>query len=266
MRIIHLPVFLFVLLGLGTSCLSAQQKMDVVSIDSIYGMAVGSESETIKTIMERAVNEARIKALREAGIHESIHSYSAFFQSETRQEYEELFASDILTDMRGAVKHVHVFDTKKTFTSDGMPRVEVWINCEVVKYTSKPDPAFVFEASGVKPVYQHNDRLEFSVRPHQNGYLRAFVFTGDEAFQVFPNEYEASFELAAGETAVFPKEAELILETDEESEMHRLLLVFLKQDIPYVQDVDYKEIFDWLFSIPPDQRALKTFSFSVTGG
>jgi hypothetical protein len=109
-------------------------------------------------------------------------------------------------------------------------------------------------------------RWEIPERPHQNGYLRAFVFTGDGAFQVFPNEYEASFELVAGEIAVFPEDAELILETEEELEMHRLLLVFLKQDIPYLQDVDHKEIFDWLFSIPPDQRALRTFSFSVTGG
>jgi len=37
----------------------------------------------------------------------------------------------------------------------------------------------------------------------------------------------------------------------------------MKEDIPYTNDVEYKKIIDWIFSIPPDMRIIKSFGFSV---
>lgn len=35
------------------------------------------------------------------------------------------------------------------------------------------------------------------------------------------------------------------------------------KEIPYTGEIEYKQIIDWIFSIPPDMRIIKSFSFSV---
>ena len=42
-----------------------------------------------------------------------------------------------------------------------------------------------------------------------------------------------------------------------------MVMVFMKEDVPYTKEVEYKEIIDWIFSIPPDMRSIKSFGFSV---
>ena len=53
------------------------------------------------------------------------------------------------------------------------------------------------------------------------------------------------------------------LVSNKKSEIHRMVMVFMKEDIPYTNDVEYKKIIDWIFSIPPDMRVIKSFGFSV---
>lgn len=260
LRIWGLSCFLFFM---GLVNLPAQQGVQQISLESIHGMSVGSESETLATIRQRAVNEAKVAALQKAGIQEQIQSYSSYFQSESREDFEELFSSGIFTNIRGAVKDVRVVKTRKKFTDEGLPRIEVWIDCKVMKYHTKKDMAFIMEVEGVHSFYQHHDPLEFTVKPHKKGYLRAFVFTAQDAFQIFPNDYESSFQMSAGSSYQFPRNSRLILETQKKSEMHRLVLVYLKENLPYVDGVTYKDILDWIFTIPPDQRTIKTFTFTV---
>lgn len=243
--------------------LAAQEPSNRIPIKNVYGSATGSESETLAEIRQRAMNEAKITALREAGIHENIQAYTSYFQSENNLDYQELFASNIFTDIRGAVTGVEVVRTHKAFTPEDHLQVEVWIDCTVLRYDTRRDLSFVFDAGGVKKIYHHQDPLSFRVRPHKNGYLRAFVFTGEEAFQVFPNAHESSFLLQAGEEYHFPRNSRLILETEKPQEPHRMALVFLKEDIPYSGESSYQSILDWIFTIPPDQRSVKPFAFTV---
>jgi hypothetical protein len=260
-KITLLTVFCFVLLVHGS--VYAQRKAKKTALENIHAMVIGSESETLAAIRQRAVNEAKIKALKEAGISESVNAYTDYFQSETKAEYEELFASDIFTNINGAVKDVEVIREKKSFTNNGFPKVDVWINCTVLKYKSERDLTFEFEVDGIKTYYTHADLLTYRIKPYKAGFLRSFVFTGNEAYQIFPNDYEGSFRLTADKIHKFPQKVDLTLETEKEKELHRAIFVFLKEDIPYTGAVSYKEILDWIFSIPPDQRNIKTRSFAV---
>ena len=115
---------------------------------------------------------------------------------------------------------------------------------------------------------EDGDLLTYSFKPHKKGYLRVFVFTSEDAYQVFPNEYERSVLLnpEKQESYRFPQHVDIILESEEDSETHRMVFVFLKENIPYTGEVSYKDIFDWIFSIAMDQRKIKTFSFAVTNG
>jgi hypothetical protein len=240
------------------------KKKEEIKLTNIPGEAVGTENESLKQVRARAVNAAKVNALKEAGIQENINTYTDYFQSETKEEYEELFASSIFTNIQGAVTDVERVKTNKSFTSDNLLQVKVLINCTVIKYNTENDLSFDFEVKGVKPNYNHNDLLTFQFKPYSDGFLKVFIFTKNESYQLYPNNYENSISFLEEKKYKFPlEEINYRLETTKRSQMHRVVFVFLKKDIPYTHEVDYKKIFDWMFRIPPDIRKVKTFSFTV---
>jgi len=253
----------FLFLGL-VGQLVAQNKVKEVNIGDVHGVAFGADNESIADVTQRAINEAKVEALKQAGVAENIASFSDYFRTEDEGEYEELFTSDILSDIRGAVKEVEVIDVKKSFDQFGKLKVEVVINCTVVKYLTERDVAFDAWIDGVGMYYSNESDLMFKVKSSKDAYLKIFIFGESAAFQLFPNQQEASFLLRANQQYQFPSEfMEYELYTDKKSEIHRMVIVLMKEDIPYTNDVEYKQIIDWVFSIPPDMRMVKSFGFSV---
>jgi hypothetical protein len=244
---------------------NAQNKVKEIEIKEIKGVAFGGDMESVDQVLQRAINEAKIEALKQAGVAESVTSFSDYFQSEENLKYEELFISDILSDIRGSVKNIEIVDTKKNFDQSDRLKIEVVINCTVIKYLTEKDLSFDAWVDGVGMFYQNETNLMFKVKPSKDAYLKCFLFgESSEAFQVFPGDYEPSFLLKANTQYNFPTETmEYELYTQEKSEVHRLIMVFMKEDIPYTNDIEYKKIIDWIFSIPPDMRVIKSFGFSV---
>ncbi len=242
----------------------AQKKVKEIKIKEVKGVATGGDLETIDQITQRAINEAKVEALKKAGIVENISSFSDYFQSEDNESYDELFTSDILSDIRGAVKNVEVLDTKKGFDQSDRLKIEVIISCTVIKYLTEKDMTFDAWVNGVGMFYQNEENLMFKIKPSKDAYLKIFIFGESEAFQLFPNQYEPSYLLKGGEQYNFPSETmDYTLFTHKKSEVHRMVMVFMKEDVPYTKEVEYKEIIDWIFSIPPDMRSIKSFGFSV---
>ena len=242
----------------------SQKKVKEIKIKEVEGIAIGGDMESPDQVTQRAINEAKVEALKQAGVAENIASFSDFFQSEDNEKYEELFTSDILSDIRGSVKNVEIVNTKKSLDQTDRLKVEVLINCTVVKYLTERDIAFDVWVDGVGMFYPKETDLIFKVKPSKNAYVKIFIFSESEAFQLFPNEYEASYLLNANTQYHFPSETmDYTLNTEKKSEIHRMVMVFMKEDIPYTNDVEYKKIIDWIFSIPPDMRIIKSFGFSV---
>lgn len=261
MRIINL--FLFLLL-IGSLNLFAQEKVKEIPLTNIKGTAIGNNNESISQIMNRAINNAKIEALKKVGVEENILSYTDYFKFENNDSYDELFISDILSDIRGAVKNVEVIDTIKEFNDYGHISVQIKINCVVVKYLSKKDLSFGVWIDGVRAFYTNEAQLNFKLKTTKNAYVNIFVFNEDEAYLLFPSEYEKSFLLQSNIEYSFPTHAaEYILFTKKKSEVHRMIMVFTKEEISYTGEISYKEIIDWIFSIPPDIRMIKSFGFTV---
>jgi hypothetical protein len=244
--------------------LNAQEKVKEIPLKNIQGTAIGNNNESINQILQRAVQEAKIEALKQAGIEENISSFTDYFKSENNDTYEELFTSDILSDIRGAVKQVEVTDTIKNFDKYGQLNVHVKINCIVVKYLSNKDLSFDVYVDGVGMVYPNETKLIFRVKSTKDSYANIFLFNKTEAYQMFPSKYENSFLLKKDTEYNFPTEAvDYILFTNRKSEANRMITVFTKEQIPYTGKIEYKEIIDWVFSIPPDVRIIKSFGFNV---
>jgi hypothetical protein len=244
--------------------LCAQNKVKEITLKNVQGTAIGNNNESIDQVTQRAVNEAKIAALKQAGIEENISSFTDYFQSENNNNYEELFASDILSDIRGTIKAVEILEANKTFNEFGNLNIEVTINCTVVKYISNKDFSFDVWVDGVGMFYQNETKLIFKVKPSKDTYVNMFIFNETEAYQLFPNELESPLLLEKNTPYVFPSyKADYILETNKKSEAHRMIMVFTKEMIPYTADIEYKKIIDWIFSIPPDMRVVKSFGFNV---
>jgi len=255
-----LSVILFFL----TISLNAQEKVKEFVLKSIQGTAIGNDNESVNQVVQRAVDKSKIEALKRAGIEESIASYSDFIQYENEDSYAELFTSDILSDIRGAVKDIEITETKKVFDEFGKLNVEVSINCTVVKYISDKDLSFDVWVDGVGMYYLNETKLTFNVKPSKDAYVKIFIFNETEAFQLFPNDVEKSYLLEKGVQYIYPSsKVDYILETNKKSEPHRMIMIFTKEDIPYTNKVKYRQIIDWVFSIPPDMRVVKSFGFNV---
>lgn len=259
--------FFLIILFLGI-VVSAQKKVTEHKIPEARGMGIGGETMTPGQVEQKAVNDAKVKALKQAGIEENISSYSDFFRAETDDRMEELFTSDILSQINGTVKDVEVLDRKKVFTQEGQTKIEVTIKCTVVAYNTKNDMTFDAWIEGIKPIYKTGDGLSFTVKPTQNCYVRAFMFT-DQSYVLLPNDYEESNQLLAKTAYHFPNPSlvesyEMVIEDKGlDRELNRLVIVLLKEDIYYTGPVKYKEITDWIMSIPPDERHIESFSFEI---
>jgi hypothetical protein len=258
-------LILFLIIGLGINTVIGQRKTKEEDLKNITGMAIGSEEMSLEQVKQKAIGNAKIEALKAAGIEENINSYSDYFKSESDNKLEELFASDILSDIRGTVKNVEVVNTNKGFTNEGYLKVTVTINCTVVKYNSERDLTFDAWVDGIKMFYKENDGLEFKVKSTQNCYIRAFMFGPKEAYVLLPNDYEKSFILKAHEEYKFPYNVDqyTLYTTGPKKETNRLVLVFTKKEVFYTGEVDYKGITDWIMSIPPDERSIKSYGFDI---
>ena len=244
--------------------LSAQQKVKEIPLKNIQGTAIGNNNESVNQVLLRAINNAKIEALKKAGVEENISSFTDYFQSEYNDKLEELFTTDILSDIRGTVKNVEIIDSHKSFNEFDKIVVDVKISCIVVKYLSKRDLSFDFWVEGIKKFYNNNSKLTFKVKPSKDSFVNIFIFNEQEAYILFPNDYEQSYLLKANYEHTFPSyKVDYWLDTQKETEAHRMIMVFTKQKIPYTGKIKYKEIIDWIFSIPPDMRVVKSFVFNV---
>lgn len=255
---------LIILVNFTSSLIMAQEKVKEIYLKDIHGTAIGNNNESIDQVTNKATNTAKIEALKKAGIEENISSYTDFFQSEYNDDYDELFATEILSNIRGAVKNVEIVDAKKTFDEFENLKVVVNINCTVVKYLSDKDLTYDVWIDGIGIFYKNESKLLFKIKSTKDTYVSMFIFNEKEAYKLFPNELESSFLLKKNIEYEFPTyKADYILETKKKSEAHRLIVVFTKEEIPYTGEIEYKQIIDWVFSIPPDMRVIKSFGFNV---
>ncbi len=258
-NIILLVLFLFI-----TVSIIAQDKVTEIDINSVTGEAVGSHSESVEQIKQKAINKAKEEALRKSGIEENINSYTDLFRSESSDSYEELFSSDVLTNIRGSVKNVEVLESNITHPSDGVTKVVVSIKCTVMRYNTRPDLTFEAKVEGVEHFYKEGDGLSFLITPTHNSYINAFMFTS-ESFVLLPNDYEPMKMLNVDEEIRFPSfPGDYELDAGgHEKEVNRLVLVLTKEKYKYHGKVNYKDITDWIMTIPPDEKLIKSYPFTV---
>ena len=233
----------------------------------VWGEAVQSPTETLLQCEKRAINEAKIEAMRKAGVSENITSYSTFFQSEVNDKYEDIFKTDILNDINGHVIVNEELEVKKYFDEFDNLIVKVKLDVTVLKHESKRDLTFDAWVTGLDQAgYLSTDAIKFSIKPNQDMYIRIFDLVDQKVYPMFPNAVEKNQVFTKSELVSFPttNDVKYAFEFEGEIESHNFIVLLLKEDIPYTStSVTSKDLLDWIFTITPDQRLVKTYSFDV---
>jgi hypothetical protein len=255
-------ILLYVIVSLNVT-IGYSQKNDEIKVNSVSGIGY---DDCISSAREKALNNAKIYALSKAGIEENINSYADLFKSETEDNYSELFTSQVFTNIRGSVKDITIISEIKSITPENLIKYEVEMKCTVIKYNSLPDQFYKADISGIKPFYYEGEKLSWTVNVTKDSWFYVFCIpqNQDDAYSLFPNQYEPSFLLKAQTDYSFPQHIELeqFLDGDKQ-QTDRIIMVLTKSNYPYTEKISYKNICDWIFSISPDQRIVESFAVSI---
>jgi hypothetical protein len=241
----------------------------IIKVTGIKGVSFISDNISPNQAKQQALDDAKINALKSAGIGENINSYQLLFNSQQKNEYSDFFSSVTQSEILGAIQSYEITN-QATTVKDNNIQLEITIDASVIEYTTKPDINFDVFIDGIKGVYNNFDKLTFSLKTTQPCYLTIFNITDTEASMMYPNSYEKQKLLSPNELFKFPlAQVNYELETnDMKMESNKLIFVFTKTAVPYIkmdaeQITTTDAIFNWIYSIMPDQRKVEYYSLVI---
>lgn len=251
-------------------CTFSQTAQNIKEVKNIKGIAFINGDVSPNQAKVTALNDAKINALRAAGIGENIKSYQLLFNSQNDGDFNQFFSSDIQSEIQGAVQNYSIL-SETTIQKNQLELVlEVIINATVIVYETKSDVSFDSNIEGIKSVYNNEEKLTFSLNSTKNAYLTIFCISDTESTLLFPNHYEKQFQILAKKEYHFPsKSMDYQLHTDmKKSETNKLIFVFTKTELPFIkmnsdQITTSEAIFNWIYSIMPDQRTVEYRSIVI---
>lgn len=234
-------------------------------VENVKGEWVVSNDITIVQARENALNQAKVEALRLAGVPEFVSESNIMYRSEKLDEMKELFGSLTTVDVFGEIFEYKIVKEEKRLNEYSNIIYEVWINATVLIHKSSKDLGFNFDVKGVYESYASPDRLTFEVKPWKEGYLSVFILNGKESGQIFPNTLEKQTKLESQKNYHFPQSKALDYEVTTEGtiEVNYLLLLYTKEEMPFILEQTSQNIIRFIAGIDPAQKCLKTYSLLI---
>jgi hypothetical protein len=255
----------------------------IVTIKNVKGSYIlpPKSDISLKTAYEKAVNEAKLEALRKAGVPENISSSDILTTNQKGDNFKQELSSILAVELSGAVLNDTVLNQSMSKDQFGNIVVEVVINADVIKYEKLSDPSFEFKVNGIKEYYENNDLMKFSFLPLSDGYLKIFNINDAENYLIYPykdkenpqlndetgklfdiaQEYQFPLNKNMGNPAT--KEVGYMLYTELAREHNYLIFVFTKENIAFAEKPTYKNILSWMYRITPDKRKVQFFDFVI---
>ncbi|MFN8314742.1 MAG: hypothetical protein U0289_18185 [Cyclobacteriaceae bacterium] len=185
-----------------TTPATAQQK---ITLTNIPGSWVISADITPTQAREKAIQQAKLEALRQAGVPERISESNILYKSDKGSGTSRRFKSIVTTSVSGADIRIQSHQRRKHTDQYGGLIYSVTLNCTVVIHNSKEDPSFNMEVTGIRETYQSPDQLSFDIKPFKDGFLTVFYLGDSTADKIYPNPIERPEKLESGKTYHFPR-------------------------------------------------------------
>jgi len=270
-----------IILFLSIVCITNSYSQKTVKVHRVKGECIISNI-TPEQAKEQAIQEAKREALRRAGVSENVGTSSLLKTSENKEGIKQLFNEISTVEINGEVLSYTVTNENKRINEFNNIVVEVTLDAEVIKYDKKRDLSFDIKVDGIDEQYKNEQVLAFEFTPSEDGYLKIFNMNDTENMLIYPysditnkslndvperlfkkNE-KVSFPINTNFGNPVTKETGYILSTEKRNEFNHLVFVYTKQNIPFYEKINYRNIISWIYSISPDQRVVKYFGFVIT--
>lgn len=259
-------IFILLIVAFSFVTLFAQKSVRVKA----SGSWVLSQEITLEQAEDKALMEAKKEALRKAGVPENVYAVSLLSLGNNSTEFYDISSELGRISIDGRVRIIDKTIEKKVDPGSNMVICNANITAEVFMDETEADPTFVLKVDGLKSeAYREKELLTFSVLPYQDCYLRIFWFgsslqeNGDMIFPIA--DYHNDNKLTANSTYLFPPASEpfvknvpvdyeIFLQKDQKMEQNVVLIVGVKEKIPFVDDVSYENVIRWLLKIKKDKK------------
>jgi len=263
--ILALLIFPLVLMG--------QKKVTVRATGSY-----ASRDLTPEQTKAKAIEEAKRNALSKAGITETVSFTDFQYQFEDNERFQEIFQAISSIETGGEIIVDEIINEDRSFNEFGNMVVTVEIKATVFRYKEKADRKFLFTVEGIDAVYENGDLLQFSFTPTQEGYLKIFNITDEETYLLYPYIDKDNPQYNDDPDKLFLKRetAQLPLHPaysegytleidalDKAEEFNILMFVYTKENLPFIEKVNFSSMMNWIYSIPPDQRVTEQVGFVI---
>ncbi|HIZ85052.1 MAG TPA: DUF4384 domain-containing protein [Candidatus Coprenecus stercoravium] len=208
----------------------------------------------------RALEDAKVNAMREAGASERLWSVTGLLTEDDGSEFSQVLSQMINTEVNG---YVHILRDTVTHTiiDDRMYAIAT-IDAEVRLTDTRIDPTFVLDVKGIESVYKEGSVMSFTARVYgHDAYMRIFWFDDKGGSLIYPSEWEQDRLIHKDSDCLFPTNPmiEYVMERtshDKDFETINLIAVATKRDIPFISDkITFETVLEWLYAIPADERA-----------
>lgn len=245
-----------------STSLYAQQKKRV---QQVKGEWVLSDDITPTQARENAINQAKLEALRKAGVPEMISESNLHYNGGDADHLKELFESLTTVAISGEVSAFKITKEDKKINQFNAVVYEVWIDATVLVHKGEKDQGFNFDVKGIRESYASPDILTFEIKPWKEGYLTVFIVSEKESNQLFPNSSERQMKLEAQKNYSFPLSRGLDYEVSTEValEINYLVLLYTKQEIPFTKEPTSQNILKFIAGLDPGEKCMKTFSLLI---
>lgn len=216
---------------------------------------------------QRALFEAKREALRLAGVPEKVNALTLHIQTADSLYFDHFFTEVNTLQVLAQVKVIRQ-EIKREFDPASGRMIAIAVITADVLPPSETTQMLPFHIEGLNNTYRHGDLVNFTLIPGSPCYFHFFVFDTKGGDCFYPNAYEKGTYFQPDSSYVFPRNRLLAYSIEKENQTARyeqniVIAVATLRDIPFRGEVNVHNLFDWLYSIPPEQRMEEYFSFLV---
>jgi hypothetical protein len=218
----------------------------VIQIDKIEGCQVLYPNLTIEEAQFKAVTQAKINALQEAGIAEQISSNQYYEVERSVRVNKDKFYESTTSDIKGEIVKFNLLEYKQSVGSTGEILICAQINVSVLKHDISKINSNNLEFSGIQDKYKKGEPIEFRLKSSSDLFYWVFLIDSDEKYQlIYPMTKYESNSILKNQEIILPnsKDYKWNVDTTKSEELNSILVVY--SNINYLIDNKINDFNSW---------------------
>ena len=247
-----------VLLIAGTS-FNSYADSQTKRVRNVVGRCEITRHITLEQAEQKALQEAKTNALRQAGVPEKLWTVTGLITQGDGSEFSQVLSKMTTLQVDGLINIRKVSYSEEV--SGGKRYAVATIDAEV-RRGGGVDPTFVLDINDVDGIYSDGSELKFKARIYgHDAYLHVFWFDSNGGSVIFPSDYEKKRLFIKETEYTFPLDGNIQylmekLDKDRKFETINIIVVATKRDIPFLEDtITFESLLKWIYAIPADERA-----------